>query len=218
MRSDRLPQKALSASAQNLARILIASYFIAAALTLIDGTMGHALARQVVPPEHVALSASAVIFGLAFMVMIAVWLRFAALLLAVVVFWSGFLELLEPAGLQSLDVFWRDLALIGALFLTFAHAGRAARSRSILRRNHPVRKLHPGQETPRQVTSAVNSATPVPPAPEGQPATASTDGFEHAKQLQLPGIPSRTPPRLSVIESGRPDDVLPEATSQKASA
>ena len=203
MRSDRIPQRPLAASAQNLSRILVASYFIAVALNLIDGTMGHALAQWVVPADYVALTASAVIFTLAFLVMIAVWLRPAALLLAIVVFWSGFMALLGPDAARSLDAFWRDLALIGALFLTYAQSGRAARNRSILRRRHTVRKLQAAATAPRRVTSTVNSASPDPdrPAPEVESRLPRPVPTPDLQPVPVPEFRSRSRANLSLVET-----------------
>ncbi len=170
MRPDRTPPKTLAASAQNLSRILIASYFMAVSLNFVGGTTGYALALWVIPEEHAATTASAVIFGLAFLVMIGVWLRPAALLLAIVLFWSSFMMLIGPDVQANLDSFWRDLALIGALFLTYAQSGRAARLRSIVRRRHRVRKLGAGgAPVPRRITPTVNSASLAPATPKIAP-------------------------------------------------
>ncbi len=219
MRSDRIPQKPLAASAQNLSRILVASYFIAVALNLIDGTMGHALAQWVVPADYVALTASAVIFTLAFLVMIAVWLRPAALLLAIVVFWSGFMALLGPDAARSLDAFWRDLALIGALFLTYAQSGRAARNRSILRRRHTVRKLQAGATAPRRVTSTVNSASPDRPAPEVASRVPRPVPMPDLQPVPVPEFRSRSRANLSLVEtSDHTDNIFNDDPPRKARA
>ena len=127
----------------------------------------------IVPAEHAALIASGVVFGLAFLVLMGVWLRPAALLLAIVVFWSSFIEQIGTTGPFNLDSFWRDLALIGALFLTYAQSGRAARLRSIVRRRHHVRKLRAGNaQAPRRITPTINSASTgsEPPAAPATPA------------------------------------------------
>ena len=205
MRVHRTPQKALTASAQNLSRILVASYFMAAALHLVDGRMGHALAVNFVPQDYVALTSSVVIFGLAFLVMIAVWLRPAALLLAIVVFWSGFMELIGPGGPAKVDVFWRDLALIGALFLTYAQSGRAARQRSILRRRHAVRKLRPGAATPRRVTNTVNAAAAPRPAPPAEPMVPRPVPKPDLQPVPVPEFRSISRPALALVENGGPD-------------
>ncbi len=164
MRQDRTQANSLAPTAQNLSRILIASYFIAVSLNLIAGTTGSALALWFVPAEHADLVSAIVVFSLAFLVLIGVWLRPAALLLAMVMFWSSFITFMNPETRANVDGFWRDLALIGALFLTYAHSSRrAARMRSVLRRKLPVRKLKAtGKQTARRVTAIVSAtARPV---------------------------------------------------------
>lgn len=157
MRQAPAATNTLTPSAQNLSRILIASYLMAIALGLVGGTTGSVIWEMFLPEDTANIVATVSMFGLAFMVMIGVWLRPAALLLAIVMFWSSYITLISPDATTNVDSFWRDLALIGALFLTYAQSSRrVARMRSVLRRKHHVRKLKPNaQRTPRRITPMV---------------------------------------------------------------
>jgi uncharacterized membrane protein YphA (DoxX/SURF4 family) len=159
MRQAPAATNTLTPSAQNLSRILIASYLMAIALGLVSGTTGSVIWAMFLPGDIANIVATASMFGLAFMVMIGVWLRPAALLLAIVMFWSSYITLISPDASSNVDSFWRDLALIGALFLTYAQSSRrVARMRSVLRRKHHVRKLKPNvQRTPRRITPMVEA-------------------------------------------------------------
>ncbi|RYH12082.1 hypothetical protein [Tropicimonas sp. IMCC6043] len=133
----------LSATAQNLLRITIASYFLAGAIGLIPGSSLLPLTARVLPPELAGPVATFSVFGLSYLVMIGVWLRGAALTLGLLTFWASYLRMLELGLDEDLGTFWRDLALIAALMLTYAETdSESVRRRSIVRRPRP-RRIHP---------------------------------------------------------------------------
>ena len=218
MRPDRVPQKSLAASAQNLSRILIASYFMAVSLKLVAGTDGSVLSATLVPAAYSDLVATVVVFSLAFLVMIGIWLRPAALLLAIILFWSSFISLIGPEALVSVDGFWRDLAMIGALFLTYAQSGRAARQRPILRRRRHVRKLSPtGKPNPRRVTSTVNAGSPNLPAPKINLVPQSVPAVD-LKPVPVPEFRSHRAPNLTIVEHTQQDNIFTDTGSLKVTA
>ncbi|QBY00453.1 DoxX family protein [Rhodophyticola sp. CCM32] len=137
-------------TAQNLLRILIASYFLAAALQLIPGTDLTPLTSRVMPPGLDAALAAAIVFGLAYLVMIGVWMRGAALLLGLMTFFASYIKMLELGLQEELGDFWRDLALIAALMLTYAD-----KSHYDPRLNQAIRR----RVRPRRVQSAATSAS-----------------------------------------------------------
>jgi len=152
-KADRTP---LNATAQNLLRIVIASYFLAVALNLIPGTSLTILAAQVLP-LHIAEPLSAMlVFALAFMVMIGLFMRPAALVLGLMTFFASYLRTIELGVADELGTFWRDLVLIAALMLTYAeNAPRDARMRRVLRRKVTPRRVTPAQSRrPRPPTQA----------------------------------------------------------------
>ena len=152
----------LNSTAQNLLRIVIASYFLAVGLNLIPGTNLTILAEQVLP-AHVAEPLSAMmVFALAFLVMIGLYMRPAALVLGLMTLFASYLQMIELGVADELGTFWRDLVLIAALMLTYAeNAPRDYRMRSAIRRKVTPRRVAPVDHPHR--------ARPVAPAPLAQP-------------------------------------------------
>ena len=103
-------------------RLLIVSYFMALALGLITGTDLAVLADPFMPPVAANVVSGLGVFALSAMILFGFHRRLAALLLAIILFWCSYLASISPAGLEDIGSFWRDLALIGALLLTYADA------------------------------------------------------------------------------------------------
>ena len=113
-------------TAQSWLRILIASYFIAVALRLIPGTDFSLLLGLVADQGTANLLAAVLVFSLSYMVMIGCCLRIAALLLGLLTFFSAFVGYVGPLGTGDLAAFWRDLAMVAALMLTYTRRRRPA--------------------------------------------------------------------------------------------
>ena len=109
-------------SGHSAVRLLIVSYFIALALELINGTDLTVLATPFMPEVFAKIVSGLGVVGLSAMILLDYHRRLAALLLAIVLFWCSYLATLSPSGLEDIGSFWRDLALIGALLLTYADA------------------------------------------------------------------------------------------------
>jgi uncharacterized membrane protein YphA (DoxX/SURF4 family) len=150
----------LNQTGQNLVRVVIASYFLAVALGLIPGTAALPLTEPFLPAPYADAASKAVIFATAYLVLIGVWLRFSALLLATVLFWSSYIT---NIGANNLEGFWRDLALIGALILTYTQTlPRAANRRALLRITRRPRHITPARPiTPRRPMSSAAAARQV---------------------------------------------------------
>lgn len=103
-------------------RLLIVSYFTALALGIIKGVDLAVLATPFMPAIFAKIVSGLGVVGLSAMILFGYHRRVAALLLAVVLFWCSYLATLSPLGLGDIGSFWRDLALIGALLLTYADA------------------------------------------------------------------------------------------------
>lgn len=179
----------LNATAQNLLRIVIASYFLAVGLNLIPGTDLTILAGQVLP-AHVAEPLSAmVVFALAFLVMIGLYMRPAALVLGLMTLFASYLRIIELGVSHELGTFWRDLVLIAALMLTYAeNAPRDYRMRTAIRR----------KITPRRIAPARHGAPD--PAPRTRPAPAPARA----------SLPSALPPMPEFVSRCRPAASLPD--------
>lgn len=158
-------------SGQNLIRVIIASYFIGVSVGLIKGTDATPLAAMFLDPGLAAFVGSASIFLLGYLVMTGIWLRFAALMLGLVIFWSSYITNLAVPGAEGVGDFWRDMTLIGALMLTYMrNSGRTTASFAMIRRKPNVRRL--GAHTkikPRRVATSGNSNVTRLPAASRQP-------------------------------------------------
>jgi uncharacterized membrane protein YphA (DoxX/SURF4 family) len=146
----------LGQAGQNLIRILISSYFIGVSIGLINGTDAVPLAATFLPPAAADFAGSAVIFVLAYLVMTGIWLRPAALLLGLVMFWSSYVVNFSNEGPIAISDFWRDLTLIGALMLTYVQsAPRAKRGRAMVRWTPRTRRVTTATKVaPRRVAAA----------------------------------------------------------------
>ena len=169
----------LNATAQNLLRIVIASYFLAVGLNLIPGTNLTILAEQVLP-AHVAEPLSAMlVFALAFLVMIGLYMRPAALVLGLMTLFASYLQMIELGVADELGTFWRDLVLIAALMLTYAeNAPRDYRMRTAIRRKVTPRRVTPVDHPHRARPAAI--AVPARPAVA---AEAPMVGFVSRRKL-----------------------------------
>ena len=115
-------------SGHSVVRLLIVSYFMAFAIGLIPGTDVTVLANPFMPMGAARMLTGSIVFGLACLILLGIHRRAAALLLAIVLFWASYVVLLSAEGAQSIGGFWRDLALIGALILTYADTENATQN------------------------------------------------------------------------------------------
>ena len=136
-----MPRKRLATpsilSGHAAVRLLIVSYFAALALHVIPGTDLSALLDPFLPPLAAEIATSALVLTFSTLILIGWHRRAAALLLALMTFWASYLGMLS-APVAELGSFWRDLALVGALTMTYADrtGAEAARSHSPGSRRH----------------------------------------------------------------------------------
>ena len=109
----------INKTAQGLLRLIIGSYFLAVALNLIPGTDLGILFSGVMSAPYDSALAMGLVFALAFMVMLGHATRVAALVMALITFYASYLTMLSLGVADELGSFWRDLALIAALLLTY---------------------------------------------------------------------------------------------------
>ncbi len=123
MKQDRMREVAHA-----VARVLIASYFLARASGMIidPAGMGQFLAEAAVP-DYLRWPNAGFEFLAALAILLGFQTRMAAALLALYLFWSSFILNYNPGDAVAIGAFWRDLALIGALLMLFSHGrGRYA--------------------------------------------------------------------------------------------
>ncbi|MFV0336023.1 MAG: hypothetical protein ACK5JR_18360 [Tropicimonas sp.] len=150
----------LGPNAQNLLRIIIASYFIAGAIGVIPGCDLTPLFGQVLPEGAADIAASVTVFVLAYLVMIGIRLRAAALLLGILTFWASYIRLMEVGIEAGLGTFWRDLALIASLMLTYAIPDQDAIRRHSLLRGIRPRRIRPHRLPARQEVNPMSGYEP----------------------------------------------------------
>ena len=106
-------------STTSVTRFLVVSYFIGLGLGIVRGVDVGALAHPFVSAPVADVVVGGLVLILSFMVLFGIWRRGAALLMALIVFWASYLTLVVQSGPDQIGSFWRDLALIGALLLTY---------------------------------------------------------------------------------------------------
>ncbi len=102
-------------SPRGIMRLLVISYFAAMAVGWIGGGPMIDFMIPVLPDEMATLLMRGLILGLCVLVLSGFGRRHAALVLALVVFFSSYTTLYAGGDIGA---FWRDLALIGALLMT----------------------------------------------------------------------------------------------------
>jgi uncharacterized membrane protein YphA (DoxX/SURF4 family) len=164
MNNDTANHITMNAMGQNLLRILIASYFLAVALQIIPGTDLTIMTNMIAPAQTSEALAAMIVFGLSYLVMIGVWMRGAALLLGVMTFYASYLTMIELGLEDKLGSFWRDLALIAALMLTYSeNEPRGHRLKTLVRKRIIPRRVMPSglanvaYAAPQPVTSNASS-------------------------------------------------------------
>ncbi len=171
----------LSQTGQNLIRVLIASYFIAVSVGMISGTDATPLAATFLPPVQAQFVGSATLFILGYMVMTGIWLRPAALILGLIIFWSSYIVNFGTGATAVVGDFWRDLTLVGALMLTYMKsAPRAAQRRAMIRWTPRVRRIQTNSKVaPRRVVSTAKPSNVVRlrATPRKQLTTISTENI-----------------------------------------
>lgn len=201
MAEQGLTNTQLNQSGQNLVRIVIASYFLAVSLGLIPGTVAWPLTAPFLPEPYADLAGKAVIFTTAYLVLVGAWLRVSALLLATVLFWSSYIQ---NIGSDNLEGFWRDLALIGALILTYTQTlPRANSRRSALHWKPRARRIAPTPTVaPRRVVTVPRRVLPVSERPVlAQPVSARPEFLSHQSAHPQPARGMSGRPQLELVSS-----------------
>lgn len=149
---------ALNVAAQTVLRVLIASYFLAVALRLMPGTALSSLFAGILPAPYAAATTAGLVFIFSFMIMLDMATRLAALFLALMTFFASYLAMLQLGVADELGAFWRDLALIAALLLTYAEPQLGQRRhRRVVHRQIVPRRI--SAAAPRRVNAVVKRAT-----------------------------------------------------------
>ncbi|GAA5081407.1 hypothetical protein N0B44_27900 [Roseibacterium beibuensis] len=192
MRNGTAERVTLNTAAEATLRILIASYFIAVALRIIPGTDLALLFNWAMPGIAATALSAGLVFLLAFMIMIAVYTRVAALILGMMTFYASYLAMVELGVETELGSFWRDLALIAALLLTYSDHGPAAH-----RRRAPIQR----RVAPRRVASILARVEAEGMVATRRPAPEAAVALPTFKAAPRPGRTKGTHAILDRVEA-----------------
>lgn len=160
----------------SVVRLLISSYFIALALDIIPGSDLVALADPFMPAAAASILTSSIVVALALGILLGVQRRAAALLLAIVVFWASYLTMLDNPVADDIAAFWRDLALIGALILTYADTAHADKNEVVAVFQHLPRAQVMKRHAAPKKTVETRKAPQAAPSPDGRRPRVVSDG------------------------------------------
>ena len=220
-------------------RLILASYFAARGLGLVvePGTM-EALVRAMPVSPLLAVANSAFLITCAIFIALGVHTRFAALLLALYLFWSSYIFNFIGVQPPNLVAFWKDLALIGGLMMLVGHgrgiwafdnlsSSAAARTDQALEESDPA-PMPAAASAPASLDAEPETAAPDAPDAETEagafsqqaPAGRGEPVFHHRAAASL-HEPEKGGPAGSFYASGRgefrpvPPLTAGEATSHK---
>lgn len=199
---------------QNLIRIILASYFMAAALGLITGPISTPIFATFMDAHLAQVTGGVVTFVTAFLLLCGTQVRAVALLLGLQTFWSSYLMVFGPQALGTIDVFWRDLALVAALMLTYLSRDRASQARAAIVRPHrrvrpvgrgakvtPKRVVPTGKPAERTVPTrpmpTLVQSNPAPARPKPDPARSARLNLSDAVDAEINNIFVEAERRLS---------------------
>lgn len=120
MRRINWNESTMNGSLRLAIRLLVGAYFLAVGLGFVPGTGLQGLTSLVLPEPASNLLAGIVVLATAGMIFAGRWVMISALCLSVLLFLSSYAAMIQIGVVEQLGQFWRDIALIGALFL--AHA------------------------------------------------------------------------------------------------
>ena len=172
----------LSDAAQMSVRMLIASYFMATAIGSIPGADTGALLSPLLSEPMSRVIGGSLVFTLATMVLIGQQTRFAALILGLMTFYASYLQMVQIGIDHVLGAFWRDMALVAALMLTYGGPAKAppppARTtitiRRIARRADRARQMGAPHQPIAPLLHTEPGAIPVVAEATDRPEQAST--------------------------------------------
>jgi putative oxidoreductase len=112
------------AYAHLIGRVLIASFYLAAALGLIvDPNSLAAVFKNSILPDYFRWPDLWIQLAAALAILVGYQTRTAALLLAIHIFWSSFIVNYVNGDFDTISAFWKDLAMIGGLIMVYSHGG-----------------------------------------------------------------------------------------------
>lgn len=171
---------AISRTGLSLLRTVLASYFIALALGLIVSTDITLLPKLILGENQSNFIANTVVFILAYLVLMGIWLRPAALLLGGYFFVSSAYSTFPNMSPEAMSNFWRDIAILSGLMMTYFQAAqREYRQTAVIRTTTKIRHVHPGD--PILPNHIANTRI----APQPRPARVATHKKDTAEVINI---------------------------------
>lgn len=163
-----------------LLRTVLASYFIALALGLIASTDVTLLPKLILGENQANFVANTSVFILAYLVLMGIWLRPAALILGAYFLASSAYVTLPNPSPESMSSFWRDVALLAGLMMTYFQASQRGYMQTPVVRTAPkVRHVQPGDPIlPKHIAN-----TRV--GPKARPVRVRTNGSNAAEVINI---------------------------------
>jgi uncharacterized membrane protein YphA (DoxX/SURF4 family) len=167
--------------AQLSVRMLIASYFMATAIGSIPGADTGALLSPLLTEPLSRVIGGSLVFTLATMILLGKQTRLAALILGLLTFYASYLQMVQIGIDHVLGAFWRDMALVAALMLTYGGPAKAPPPpqpttftiRRIARRAERARQMGAPHEPIMPALHAEPEASLVPAPVEDRPEQAN---------------------------------------------
>lgn len=151
---------AISRTGLSLLRTVLASYFIALALGLFAGTDITVLPALALAPNQASFIANTAVFISAYLVLMGIAIRPAALFLAGYYLISSAYAALLASSPEAMGNFWRDIALIAGLMMVYFQAGyREYGHKPVVRTAPKVRHLQPGDPVARLAAQSMAERT-----------------------------------------------------------
>jgi len=148
---------AISRTGLSLLRTVLASYFIALALGLFASTNITLIPGLILGQNQANFLANTAVFILAYLVLMGIWIRPAAIGLAGYYLASSAFVALQSASPDAMGNLWRDLAMIAGLMMIYFQAGhREYGHRPVVRTAPNVRHVQPGDPVGRLAAKAIS--------------------------------------------------------------
>jgi uncharacterized membrane protein YphA (DoxX/SURF4 family) len=124
-----------------LIRIIIASYFLAVSINLVEGTHPSLLFSHMSDPEAANILGSFLLFMGAYLLLCGLAVRLVSIYLVLLLLGSSIMQNIVLVNAIQVDNFWRDLVLVSALILGYGTLTRRELQRAaFVRRKYKVRK------------------------------------------------------------------------------
>lgn len=203
--SRRSPAKRpLDLMALKFIRMVMASYFIALSVDVIQGVNMAVFFAPFMSAPMAEQVGSAVVLYFAALLFFGLFLRLSSLYLAIMMLTSSMMQNFFQSPTGSIDAFWHDLVIVCGLLLTYCTLSpRDLKRQAFIMNYMPAPVMHvAGKVAPRRVTTAATV-----PAVQDEPSFADANAhlFLDPKPRIDPNAEETQPPITAPILKAGPD-------------